>query len=160
MGPKTCGVHDDIFGEPRGKGRHTQGVDGVTGVLGVTAQSQSSTTLPEVHVASCASQALSQPEVGPRAVGDCRIRVDKECELFVVEVHGVSDENMRAQNPEGREVLDGTLARSSGISLRVVRRWREVKSNPGSLGFGQASGTDEEVVADQVVSYQPYPAVN
>ena len=37
MGPKTCWVHDDIFGESCGEGRYTQSVDGVTCVLGVTA---------------------------------------------------------------------------------------------------------------------------
>ena len=35
-----------------------------------------------------------------------------------------------------------------------------MKGNPGFLGLGQTSGADEKVVADQVVSYQSYPAVN
>ena len=63
--------------------------------------------------------ALTQPQVRPRAVGDRGAALEHELDLVVVEPHAVGEQEVRAEHAEVLEVDDGAATGARQVALGI-----------------------------------------
>ena len=151
------GIHRDVLGQPGEDRRSAEAVDRVAGVLRVAPERDSAAALPQVEVPELASGSLAESQVGPRASGDGRGRLDDEVDLVVVEMHAVRDQQFGSEHAECGQVFDGTTARGGQVLLGVAGAGGEVERQPGLGLSGERRGRLDQFVGHQVVAHQRHP---
>ena len=160
MGAEPLRIEPAVAGQTGGERGGAQDVGDVAGVGCVAAEGDAAAALDDVGVAADAGDALTEPQVRPRAVGDRRACRQHEVDLFVVEPHAVGQQQVRPEHAEVVQVGDRSLAGAGEVALGVGRGRRQVHRHAGAHRAGEVGGAGQQLVAGQVVADEGDPALD